>query len=357
MSKVSHFTIGLDLGDKMSEVCVLDSERRIVQEGPLPTNPERFEAFFNGFPGATLVFEVGSQSRWVQPLARKSGIGAAIAADPRQLKLISESRKKTDQRDAYILARTGQGMPELLCPVEHRSESVQADLSMMRSRELLVDQRTRMVTRIRGIVKATGYKLPSCSATYFFRQAREHIPAHLKPACAPLLAVLEVIHEQLLEITRQAKRLVKEKYPVVEVLMTAPSVGLTTAMTFALTVETPKRIRGTRNIGAYLGMTPRKKESGDSSPQLGITKAGDTHLRRLLVLCAHHLLSRGKDCQLKRWGLALCLRGGRNAKKRAVVAVARKLSVHLLAIWKSGESYDLWKGVSESQKPDEPTTE
>lgn len=357
MNNVSHFTIGLDLGDKLSEVCVLDPERRIVQQGPLPTNPESFEAFFHGFPGATLVFEVGSQSRWVQPLARKSGIGTAIAADPRQLKLISESRKKTDQRDAYILARTGQGMPELLCPVEHRSEAVQADLSVMRSRELLVGQRTRMVTRIRGIVKATGHRLPTCSATYFFRQAREHIPAHLELACAPLLAVLEVIHEQLLEITRQTKKMVKERYPVVEVLMTAPSVGLTTAMTFALTIEKPGRIRGTRNIGAYLGMTPRKKESGDSSPQLGITKAGDTHLRRLLVLCAHHLVSRGKDCQLKRWGLALCERGGRNAKKRAVVAVARKLSVHLLAIWKSGEPYDLWKGLSESQRPTEPTTE
>ncbi len=351
MDTLSHLTIGLDLGDKFSEVCVLDPDQRVVSRGPVRTDPARLQALFSNFPGATAVLEVGSQSRWVQALGRRSGLGRVIAADPRQLQLITQSVKKSDRRDAYVLARAGQGLPELLNPVEHRSEEVHADLAVMRTRELLVDQRTRLVNRIRGLVKASGHRLSSCSATYFFRQARPQIPPQLKPACAPLFVLLEVIHEQLLEITRQAKKLVREKYPVVDFLMTVPSIGLRTALTFALTIEDPARIRGTRNIGAYLGVTPRKKESGDSSPQLGITKAGDTHVRRLLVLCAHHLLARGKDCRLKRWGLQLCERGGRNAKKRAVVAVARKLAVHMLAIWKTGEVYDPWRGVPESQRP------
>lgn len=351
MNSVSHLTIGLDLGDKLSEVCVLDADARVVKRGPLATDPESFESFFKAFPGATVVFEVGAQSRWVQPLARKAGIGKVIAADPRQLKLITDSCKKTDRRDAFVLARVAQGLPELLCPVEHRSESVHADLSVLRSRELVIEQRTQLVNRVRGIVKASGHRIPSCSATYFFSKASAHVPEHLWPACAPLFKVLETIHEQLLEITRQLKKMVREKYPAVERMMTTPSVGLTTALTFVLTLERPGRIRGIRNVGAFLGMTPRKKESGSSAPQLGITKAGDTHLRRLLVLCAHHLLSRGKDCRLKRWGLELCKRGGPNAKKRAIVAVARKLSVHMLAMWKSGQDHDSWHGVPESEKP------
>jgi len=350
MSTVSHLTIGLDLGDKFSELCVLDPQQQVVRRGPVASNPESLGACLRDFPGARVVFEVGSQSRWVQPLARELGL-EAIAADPRQLQLITASNKKTDRRDAYVLARAGQGMPELLNPVEHRSEDAHADLALMRTRELLVTQRTQIVNRIRGMSKASGRPISGCTATYFFRQARSKIPSHLEVACAPLFVLLEVIHEQLLEITRRAKRLVRERYPVVDRLQTIPGVGLRTALTFALTIEDPGRIRGTRNIGAYLGVTPRRKESGDSCPQLGITKAGDTHVRRLLVLCAHSLLTRGQDCRLKRWGLELCRRGGRNAKKRAVVAVARKLAVHMLAIWRSGEPYDLWRGVPADQRP------
>ena len=348
----SHLTIGLDLGDSTSDVCVLDSKRQILEQGKLLTDPESFRDFFGRYPAATVVFEVGSQSRWVQPLARKAGV-KAIAADPRQLRLITQSSKKTDQRDAYVLARAGQGMPELLCPVEHRSEHVHADLSLMRTRELLVQQRTRLVQRIRGLVKASGHRLSKCTATYFFRQAKPQIPQHLELACDPLFAVLKTIHEQLNEITRQAKRMVKERYPEVERLMTVHSVGLRTALTLRLTIEDPRRIRGTRNVGAYLGLTPRKRNSGNSTPQLGITKAGDTHLRRLLVLCAHHLLGPfGKDCRLRRWGLKLCERGGSNAKKRAIVAVARKLAIHVLAIWKNGEDYDPWRGIPKALRPE-----
>ena len=356
MSTVTSPTIGLDLGDKFSEVCVLDAQHKVRRRDRIKTDPVSFEELFRGYSGATVVFEVGSQSRWVQPLARRTGL-RAIAADPRQLALITRSQKKTDARDAYILARAGQGLPELLNPVEHRSESVHADLSLMRTREMLVDQRTQIVCRIRGLAKASGHKITGCTATYFFRTARPQVPTHLEAACAPLFVILKTIHEQLLAIHKQMKQLVRDKYPFVDRLMTIPSVGLRTALTFALTVEDPGRIRGTRDVGAYFGVTPRKKESGNSAPQLGITKTGDTHVRRLLVLCAHHLLARGKDCRLKRWGSALCERGGRNAKKRAIVAVARKLAIHLLAVWRSGETYDMRRGVpSAEQPPPKPAT-
>ena len=354
MTSVSRLTIGLDLGDTTSDVCVLDPHQREVERRPLATTRESLTALFDRYPGSTVVFEVGSQSRWVQQLARERGASKVIAANPRQLKLISQSRSKGDRKDAYLLCRAGQGLPELLHPVEHRSEPVHIDLLTMRVHDHLVAQRTEIVNMIRSMVKTTGSKLPKCDAQGFHVKARPQIPESLREVCEPLFSVLEKLHEELRRLARQRKALMN-KYPIAKLLSTIPSVGEITVLTFVLTVEDPRRIHDTRNIGAYFGIVPRRKESGDSSPQLGITKAGDTRMRRLLVLCAQHLLARGKDCMLKRWGLALCQRGGRNAKKRAVVAVARKLAVHMLAIWKSGEAYDCWRGAPADLIPTEAT--
>jgi len=345
MTTVTPLTLGLDLGDTHTEICCLDAKGHLVERGRISTGRESLAALFQRYPNATKVFEVGSQSRWVQQLAKASGPGEVIAADPRQLHLISKSCRKNDRKDAFLLCRAGQGLPELLHPVEHRSEQAHLDLQVLRTRETLVGQRTELVNRIRGIVKSTGARLPKCDAKYFFRKARPYVPEAVLPACAPLFAILAALHEQLLELKKQI-RAMSTRYPAAERLAQVPSVGELTALTFVLTIDDPGRIRGCRNAGAYLGLTPKTRESGDSSPQLRITKAGDTRLRRLLVLCAHYLLSRGKDCRLKRWGLELCRRGGRNAKKRAVIAVARKLSVQLLSIWRSGEDYDPWRDAS-----------
>ena len=119
-------------------------------------------------------------------------------------------------------------------------------------------------------------------------------------------------------------------------------VGPITSLAFALIVEDPGRFARNRSVGAYLGLVPRQHQSGSSRPQLGITRAGDPLMRRLLVQCAHHILGRfGEDSDLRRFGQALMTRGGKNGKKRAVTAVARKLSVLLLALWKTGEVYEL----------------
>ena len=345
MTTVAPVTLGLDLGDNFTEICCLDAAGQVVERGRINTGRESLTALFQRYPDATKVFEVGSQSRWVQQLAKSSGSGNVITADPRQLHLISKSRRKNDRKDAFLLCRAGQGLPELLHPVEHRSEQTHLDLQVLRTREALVGQRTELINRIRGVVKSVGARLPSCDADYFFRKAKPHVPEAVLPACAPLFAILEALYEQLLELKKQI-RAMRARYPAAAQLAKVPSVGELTALTFVLTIDDPARIRGCRNTGAYLGLTPKERESGDSSPQLRITKAGDARLRRLLVLCAHHLLNRGKDCRLRRWGLELCRRGGRNAKKRAVVAIARKLSVQLLSIWRSGEEYDPWRDAS-----------
>jgi transposase len=349
---VPELTIGLDLGDNNFQVCVLAKGARVVDEGSHRTDPEVVRALFESFRGkqVRVVFEVGSQSRWVQKLARECGIEDVIAADPRQLALITQSLKKCDQRDAHVLARAGQSLPDLLSPVEHVSDEVFADRALLDTRDLLVRGRSQMILRIRSLIKTLGGKFPRSGAESFHRKYAEQIPELLRPACAPLLALLDALDHQIDELDRTLSRIAKAKYPIVAKLREIPGVGLIIALSFVLRVGDPSRFEDTRKIGAFFGLTPRKKQSGSSNPQLGITKAGDGGMRKLLVLGAHCLISRGEDCSLKRWGLALCERGGRNAKKRAIIAVARKLAVVMLAVWKSGADFDPWRGVPLSER-------
>lgn len=346
----SNLTIGMDLGDTTCEVCVLKlGVKKPEATGTLPMTPEALIEFVLRYPAATVVFEVGAQSRWVQQLFRLNGI-EHIAADPRQLKLISQSRRKNDKKDAYLLACAGRGMPELLNPITHRSVQAHADRAISKARDALVSTRTKLVNHIRGVVKTEGGRIKA-TAQHFHNHALEQIPERLRPALEPLIEVLAAIHEQILKYEREMKKIARERYPEVERLMGIFSVGLTTAFAFVTTIEDPSRFRRARACGAYLGMAPRQRESGSISPELNITKAGDGHLRRLLVLCAHHLLGPfGKDCRLRRWGLELC-GGTKKGRKRAVVAVARKLAVQMIAIWKSGQAFDPWKGMPLSEIP------
>ena len=137
------------------------------------------------------------------------------------------------------------------------------------------------------------------------------------------------------------EKLGREKYGHTELLRQVKGVGPLTSLAYVLTLENPDRFAKSRDVGPYLGLVPKQEESGDSQPQLGISKAGDVMLRRLLVGSAHYILGPfGPDTDLRRYGLRLCERGGKNAKKRAAVAVARKLAVLLHRLWISGEVYE-----------------
>lgn len=348
-----QLTIGLDLGDSTTHVCVLDQAGGIVGETVLPTTPEELEVLFNMVAPVhpRVVFEVGSQSRWVQKLAKKCGIVEIIATDPRKLPLITQSLNKGDRRDAYVLALAGRAMPELLSPIEHVSDEIYADRALMDSRDMLVRTRTMYITRIRSIVKSSGTKLARYSAEYFHRKAPEHIPAQHERACAPLFRMLQTLDIQIRQIEKELCKLIKTKYPIALKLQEIAGVGRIVALGFVLAVGDPSRFEDTRAIGAYFGLTPRKQQSGNSNPQLGITKAGNRGMRSRLVLAAHCLLARGDDCALKRWAMKLCERGGRNAKKRAIIALARKLAVVMLAIWKSDATYEAWRGVPIYERP------
>jgi transposase len=264
-----------------------------------------------------------------------------LVGNPRKLRVIWDSNDKTDIRDAEMLARIARFDPDLLYPVTHRGKQAQIDLELLQGRDILVKNRSSIINHVRGSVKSLGGRLPSCSAESFHRQAGEHLPEELHDILKPILLIIEQITLQIKEFDQQVERISSERYPETVLLRTIKGVGPLTALAYILTLEDPTRFDKSRQVGSFLGLTPRRDQSGDLDKQLRITKAGNPYLRRLLVSAAQYILGPfGEDCNLKRFGLRLAARGGKNAKRRAVVAVARKLAVLLHRLWKNGEVYD-----------------
>ena len=331
-------TIGCDIGDKTSEICVLRKDGRKV-EAMIPTTREGVTKFFKGREAAHVVIEVGAHSRWMSQLIGELGHRVTVA-DPRRLKMISASNTKTDRRDAELLARLGRADEDLLAPVKHRNNELQADLAVAKARDLLVATRTKIVNHVRGVMKSFGDRLPKCASAAFAQKTPDGVPVLLKAALAPLYEVLEKVDEQIKHYDQVIEQ-IAERYPDTRVVSQPKGVGTLTALVFILTIGDKDLFQRSRTVGAYMGLRPRKDQSGDGDPQLRITKAGDGFVRRLLVQSANHILGPfGEDSDLRRWGLALAERGGKNAKKRAKVAVARKLAVLLHRLWVTGEVYE-----------------
>ena len=338
MANTTIETIGCDLGDKRSEICVLDEAGNVKVRTSVRTTRAWLVGFFKRAP-AHVVIEVGTHSRWVSELLRELGHRVTVA-NPRRVKLISESDNKTDRHDAELLARLGRSDVKLLAPVKHRTAQAQADLAVAKARDVLVATRTKLVNHVRGSVKSFGERLPKCSAASFARQTRDLVPGMLKPALEPIYETLDKIDEQIKEQDKLIERVAK-RYADVDVISQPAGVGVLTALVYLLTIEDKNRFAKSRMAGAFLGLRPRKSKSGDGDPQLRITKTGDPFVRRLLVNAANYIMGPfGQDSDLRRWGLELAKRGGKNAKKRAKVAVARKLAVLMHRLWVTGEVYE-----------------
>ncbi len=332
--------LGLDLGDKYSHLAILDPHGDLIEETRIPTSKASFQRKFSGLPPARVAMEVGTHSRWASHLLEELG-HEVLVANARKLRAIYSNPRKGDRADAEILARLARIDPALLSPIHHRSPKAQADLAVIRSRDALVRSRTLLINHVRGIVKSFGDRLPSCSANYFANKVASDIPEPLQPALMPVLESIASLTQQIRAYDRQIKSLCENKYPETKLLRNVSGVGPLTALAFVLTLEDPSRFAKSREVGPALGLVPRRDQSGDRDPQLPITKTGNVFLRRLLVGSAHYVLGPfGPDCDLRRWGLKLAERGGKNAKNRAVVGVARKLAVLLHCLWKTGEIYD-----------------
>ena len=350
--KPQRLSIGIDLGDRLSHFVVLDRvSGEILEEGRIPTTRRGIEQRFGELKPARIALEVGSHSRWTSELLRRAG-HEVIVANANKLQLITCNDKKSDRTDATYLARLAAADPELLHPVKHRSEKAHADRSILIARDLLVASRTKLINSIRGMVKATGERLASCSSRAFHNKVRDQVPRELRPAVEPLLKTLAFFHKQIATYDKLLEKKIQRDYPAAKHLTQVGSVGPISALDFVLTLDDPKRFKRSRSVGSFVGLRPKERSSGKGNPELRISKAGDQMLRRHLVQCAQHMLGPfGKDSDLRRWGLALANRGGKLAKKRAVVAVARKLSVLLHHLWVSGERYEPLRNSTRAGTP------
>jgi len=333
-------TIGMDLGDKSSRYCVLGETGEVVSEGRVGTTRKAMTEKFNQTRRCRVAIEVGTHSPWLSRLL--TGLGfEVIVANARQVQLISASSRKNDRIDAQMLARLARVDPKLLRPIRHRSEQAQSDLMTIRIRAALVEARTSLVNAARGFTKATGERLPACDSDSLGMEKLKALPAGLQQSLQPLMEQIEALTEQIKKLDGNIEQIARIEYPETQLLTQVHGVGTLIALTFVLTVEDRERFPKSRDVGCYVGLRPKQSESGESQPQLRITKEGDPYLRTLLVQGAHCILSRrSPDTDLKRWGLKLAERGGKNARKRAIVAVARKLAVLLHRLWVCGEVYE-----------------
>lgn len=334
-------TAGLDLGDKYSYLCLIDAQSgEVIEEGRLRTDREVFKQRFDGCEPTRIAIETGTHSPWTSRLLEECG-HEVLVANARKVRLIYGGKRKTDKLDAENLARLARLDPKLLSPIEHRDETSQAHLALLRSREALIGTRTQLINHVRGAVKSFGARLPKCSAQSFHNKAAAKIPPMLKAALEPLVETIATLTARIQEYDRKLEAVANELYPQTDLLRQVQGVGTLSALAFVLILEDASRFEKSRAVGAYLGLAPGKDQSGERDRQKHISKHGDEMLRRLLVGCANYVMGPfAQDSDLRRHGMKIAERGGKNAKKRAVVAVARKLSVLLHRLWVTGEAYE-----------------
>ena len=340
ISSMGGTTIGLDLGDRRTQMCVLEVSGEIEEEFQIPTTERGLERGLDKRERCRVVLEVGTHSPWVSRWLKGRGF-EVIVANPRMLPLITQSDAKDDRSDAEHLARLGRADPKLLRPIEPRGEATQRDQSLLQVRNGLVQSRASLVTQARGLAKPLGMRLPSCTTEGFAGRMRKEGLEEVFPGMRELVEVVDHLTQQIHGLDREIEEVSETRYPETKLLRQIAGVGPITALAYVLRIEDPRRFKRSRSVGAYLGMRPRRRQSGSSNPMLRITKAGDPYLRKLLVQSAHYILGPyGSDTDLRRFGERLIARGGRAAKRKAVVAVARKLAVLLHRLWVTGEVYE-----------------
>ena len=200
-------TIGIDLGDRKSHVCVLDADGEVVEESRIATTPKALRARFESLAPTRIALEVGGHSAWVSELLKEVG-HEVIVANARKLRTIFQSDSMNEQ-----LARVARTDPKLPYPIEHRERSARADLAVMRSRDALVTTRTRLVNHIHGVLKSFGHRVKKYATPGFHRKVAGQIPEELQPALQPLLDTLEAISTRVLHFDQELRRLRTKVYP------------------------------------------------------------------------------------------------------------------------------------------------
>lgn len=347
------FVVGLDLGDRKHDICELNWDGDVMLRTKIDNDSKSLNAFFDRYQTpceVRIAMEAGTSSAWISDVLKLRGFKVYVG-NPRKMRAIWDTDCKTDERDAEMIARIARFDLNLLYPITHRGAEAQMDLAVLKARDGIIRNRTSLINEVRGLSKSSGTRLPSCSADAFAKKVREFIPEGLKPALLPLLIMIEA----QTKLVRQYDNIITElckKYKETENLRKIKGVGPLTSLGYILTLEDPARFKKSRDVGPYLGLVPKKDKSGNIDKALSITKAGNHYQRRLMVSAAQYILGNfGEDCDLRRFGERIAGDGTNKIRKRkAVVAVARKLAVLLHHLWKTGDEYDPNYKLSKKQK-------
>lgn len=332
-------TVGMDLGDRKHHVCFLDKKGNITREETVANTAKALVKRFSEIEPCLFAIEAGTHSAWISRVLEELG-HRVLVGNPRKLRVIWDSDTKDDTKDAQMLARIARFDPRLLSPIKHRGKEAHCDLSVIKARDILVKTRSSLITHCRGTVKTFGSRISKCSTESFHRRVSAEMPDELQASLSPVAETIEDLTAKIRQYDKQIDQLSEEKYPETQSMRQIKGVGPISALAFVLTLEDASRFKNSRSVGPYLGLVPKRDQSGASDKQLGITKAGNEYLRTLLVNCAQYILGPfGEDCDLRRFGERLAARGGKNARKRAVVALARKIAVLMHYLWKTGEEY------------------
>lgn len=331
---------GLDVSLHETAICVVDADGRIVAEGAVPSDPGSILTWLDkrAFPIERAGLEIGGISRWLHEGLREGGLNA-ICIDPRRLHALTKIMPvKTDRNDARSIAmamRVG-----WYSEVHIKSKEAQILRMLLTNRKTLLDKQIDIDNAIRGTLRVFGIKVSGrISHATFETRVREAIvdAPNLADLVEPLLRVRSAMREQYAILHRQLLRTVRED-EVCRRLMTIPGVGAVAAVTFRTTIDDPKRFRRSRDVGAHLGLTPRKYASGETDRNGSISRMGDANTRAVLYQAGLALLTRSQRwSKLKAWGVAVAKRRG---MRRAVVAVGRKLAILMHRIWKDGTTYE-----------------
>ena len=326
---------GIDLHQKSSQVTVVDDEGALLERASIPTTRASLERWFGPRPPMRILVEASGSSPWVVRLLRELGHEVGVV-DPRRIRLVAESTLKTDRIDADTLAELARLKLRLRTLVWQRGEATQRQRGHLRVRRALVEARAGFIVTVRGLVRSFGGRIVSCRSERFAdRCEATQLPAGMGEVVAPLLAAIRELNARIAAMDHVVEE-VGAGHDAVASLQAIPGVGPVVALSYVLSLEDPARFRRSRDVPGYLGLRPRLRASSDTMHRGRITKQGDPDLRRLLVQAAHAHLRSTQDTALKCWAESLIPRVGR---RKAVVALARKLAVLMHRLWVTGEVY------------------
>ena len=332
-------TIGMDLGNKMHKVVGIDEGGRVFLKCEVINTKDALEAFFKEHADATVAMETGTCCRWISAIARKH-CRQVLVGNARKLRAIWESQQKNDWNDATMIANIARTSHELFHPVELRDDEHHDLYQLLQLRDLAVRQRTQIINTIRGMCKASGDFIRRCDAQGVYMHP-EYISTDQIWKFTSTVERLESIADSINHYDWQIRNYADDHFPnEVSLLQTIPGIGPITSCAFVALAPNPKKFGNPRDAGCYFGLTAGQDQSGDKDAPMHVTKAGNTMMRKLLTTAANYIMRESSaDTALKRYGMRICERGGKIARRKAKTAVARKLAVVMMAMLQSGESY------------------